>query len=437
MTTHALLSASKAVQWINCPGSIALGKDIPDSYSIFAEEGTAAHELASWCLEQDKYPIDYLGEMIRIVNGKYMSPSDMIGFKDEIKTDNLYEVTLDMAEHIENYIQAVKDFTPKGAERLIEQRVDFSSYIGVENSFGTSDVIIIHKDEICIIDLKYGMGVEVSAFENPQLMLYALGALKLFDLTHDIRKIRMVIHQPRINNLSEWDCSVEELLAFAEEARLAAQRAVGKPHDVIYLPEGKNVRDVAAHLNPGESQCRWCKAKAICPALAKQNLEGIAGHFVDLDSEEDVMDSIDNANLKLKSTPLDRLSNFMKAADLVELWIKGVREAVMAHLARGEPIDGFKLVRGKQGNRRWDDEKQVEKDLKKFKLKPDQMYNRKLISPTDAEKLLGKLAPDKWDELQPHIKRSDGSLSVAPESDKREAVSVDGIEFDDLTTGEE
>lgn len=435
MTAHALLSASKAVQWINCPGSIALGKDIPDTWSTFAEEGTVAHEVASWCLGSGREPKEFEGEMVRIINGKYMSPMDilnaqMYGDKQPfiIQTDNLYEVTPDMIGHIESYVQAVEDFTPPGAKRFIEERVDFSRAIGVPDSFGTSDVIIIHKDEICVIDLKYGMGVEVSAYNNPQLMLYALGALERYKLVYDFKRVRMVIHQPRIQNLSEWDCSVEELMAFGRSTKQAAWSATHSAETPEELMKNNSLR-------PSEKACRFCKSKGICPALAKKSLETIAEHFVNLDEPENITVAVAAAVDRLPAATTSRLSHAMKAIDMVEIWSKGVREAVFSHLARGEPVDGFKIVRGRQGNRKWSVDKDAEKKLKSFKLKTDQMYNKKLISPTDAEKLLSKLAPEKWEDLQTIITRSEGSLSVAPMDDKRPAEAMADLGFE--TIGEE
>ncbi len=433
---HALLSASSASRWLNCPGSVALCKDLPDEGSIFAFEGTAAHTLASWCLELDKSPWDYEGEMIRIINGKYMSPSDVADFlkdkNNKIKTDNSYEVDQKMIEYIEEYIQVVNDFTPAGASRYIEQRVDFSSHIGVRNSFGTSDVIIIHNEEITILDLKFGVGVQVDAEENPQLMLYALGALNRYGLIHDFKRVRMVIHQPRIQHLSEWDCSVDELLEFAATAKSAAQWAnlLIKGTDEVAL----------ADLNPSEKACRWCKAKSTCPALAAQVTNLIADDFVNLDDESSTMLQMQNAVEILPAQTIDRLAVLMKGAPLVEIWLKGVREAVYNHLARGDKVKGFKLVRGREGARKWKDENLVVSVLDKYKVSHDDIFEKFIISPTQAEKKLKKKYPEAWRLVQEnHISRSDGKLSVAPEDDKREPVSVEAITFEDLEnlTGEE
>jgi hypothetical protein len=173
MTAHALLGASKAHRWMRCPGSIALEAGIPDISSPHAEEGTRAHLLAE-----------------NILSGVCFPPPD-----DEMLTNVMFFV---------DYVRREAE----GHHLLIEQRVDYSDVIGVPDSFGTSDAIILAGDTIKIIDLKYGMGVRVNAEENEQLMLYALGALETFGVTGSYKKAKLVIVQPRLDHISEWEVAI-------------------------------------------------------------------------------------------------------------------------------------------------------------------------------------------------------------------------------------
>lgn len=174
MTAHALLGASKAHRWMRCPGSIALEAPIQDTTSAHAEEGTRAHELAAAILERKPF---------------------------------LEDSDLEMFNHVMTYVGYVRA-EAEGHTLLIEQRVDYSDVIGVPDSFGTADCIILAGDTIKIIDLKYGMGVKVDAEENEQLMLYALGALEVFGPVGDFKKAKLVIVQPRLNTISEWEVAI-------------------------------------------------------------------------------------------------------------------------------------------------------------------------------------------------------------------------------------
>jgi hypothetical protein len=175
MTAHALLGASKAHRWMACPGSIALEHDLPDTPSPHAEEGTRAHELAAAWLEQ--------------------------------RFEAFKNAPDEMEENVRFYVEYVRR-EAVGHQLLIEQRVDYSDVIGAPNSFGTADCIILAGDTIKIIDLKYGMGVRVDAEENEQLMLYALGALETFGLLGGFTKAKLVIVQPRLNHISEWEVAI-------------------------------------------------------------------------------------------------------------------------------------------------------------------------------------------------------------------------------------
>lgn len=438
MAEHATLSPSGAHRWMACPGSLALESVLPDTTSAFAEEGTLAHVLAARCLVGE-YDAAY-----------FVGPT--FAYEDH-GVDKVAKIEQDMADFVQVYIDRIREYA-QGNELMVEQRLEFSRYVDVPGQFGTSDAVILASDEIQAHDLKFGRGVKVDADNNEQLMLYALGALDRFGALGDFKRVRLVIHQPRLQHLSEWSCTVDELLAFADRARYAAQAAIAGDGDLV----------------PGESQCRFCKAKATCPALRDQVLETVAGEFVDLTKGEVAVSIADAESIlatafgvtvkkidfeqnatgarfvvkKPNLTPqlqggearvavqddID-LATCMDSVELIEGWCKGVRAEVERRLLAGSFSDGrYKLVAGRAGARSWTDVEEAEKLLKSFRLKQEQMYDFSLISPTTAEKVLAETSPKRWVKAQVLIGRSDGKPSVAPASDKRPALAITAVADD-------
>ena len=393
MSGHAKLSPSGAHRWMVCHGSVALEAPFPDSSSEFAAEGTLAHEVAAKCLESG------------------VEPSALIGQKFNIDGFD-FIVDQTMADHVKDYMKLVREYA-EGGELLVEKRVRIGHLTGEEGAGGTSDAIIIKGREIIIIDLKYGMGVRVDANENPQLMLYALGALYEYEVLGDFDTVTMVIHQPRLNHVSEYSIPVSELLTFADDVVSAADK----------------VRWEDPVLVPGEKQCRFCKAKATCPALRAEMAELVSG-AADI---SDFADMIPNA--VSSETSDNYLPVAMSKVELIEQWCKAVRAETERRLLAGQPVTGYKLVAGRAGNRDWRDAKAVEEMMKKtFRMRDDQVYDFKLISPTKAEKVF-KENPKRWANLQEQITRSEGKPSVAPATDKRPAMDVKPVldDFQDLT----
>ena len=426
MTSHAKLSPSSAHRWLHCAGSMILEKDLPDSTSEHAELGTAAHFLASECLEQGKDATDFLNRTIQISSGTalWKDETDLVG-------QSFFTVDLEMTENIQKYLDAVHS-QAEGNQLLVEQRVSFGAYIDAQDAFGTSDVIILTPDEIQIHDLKYGRGVKVDATGNEQLNLYGLGALDEFGVFGDFKRVRKVIHQPRIGHCSEEVVTVEQLEEFAQDVKQSVAH-IRTLEIGLEDGDGGAIADFEGSFNPGEKQCQWCKAKATCTALSDHLMQTLLGEFDDLD-QVDLQTAVPETTAQIVSYENERLSKFYAAIPLFENWIKAVDAAVHDRLHAGEVVPGFKLVEGRKGSRKWSDDKEAEELFKSMRLKTEQMYDLKLISPTTASKLQKEniIGPRQWSKVEALITQNDGKPTVAPESDKRPALDMKP-QFEDLT----
>jgi hypothetical protein len=408
MPEHARLSPSGAEKWMACPGSVALEANEPDSSNDYSDEGTAAHHLGAVCLLGDRDAVEFIGRRIAVCEGKAYWNPDQPG-----EASNVFDVDDTMAGHVQAYVDKVREYYLPGVMASIEHRMPIDHITGEEGACGTADAVIVSspRKELTIVDLKYGMR-EVDAVRNKQLMIYALAALRAYGAVCDFETVRMVIAQPRLGHYPEWSCSVGELEAFGEQVEFDAFIALN-------TKEG-------AGLNPGpHCQKNYCKARATCPALARHVQEAIGADF-------------DNIETAIEVSPAaDLLSKQMAAIPLIEDWCKAVRAKVEAKLFAGEPVPGYKLVQGKKGNRKWSNETEAEMIMKGFKLKVEEMYDLKLISPTTAEKLSKAkvIGPRQWPKLAGYITQSEGSPSVAPESDKRPALVITppADDFEDVT----
>lgn len=397
MSAHAKYSPSAAHRWMRCPASKLYEREERTS-STFADEGTAAHELAEICLTTDFAPHDLIGQ----------------------KMSNDWVVTEDMAEFIQVYINNIRDYSKHADLVMVEQRVDFGQVVNDNSAFGTADCIIIIGDEIQVHDLKYGMGVEVSAEENEQLLLYAVGAYEKYKVLGDLRRVRLVIHQPRLRALSEWDCDVEYLFNFSIKAKEAVE--------TIKALE-KDRADVEKYFNPGQKQCQWCAIKGSCPALAKKVLKTVADDFDDLTQLDIAEVKIKNNTECMKTVTPEQLSLLMSMTDIIEDWCRAVRGQVENNLISGKDVPGYKLVAGRMSPRRWTNEEIVEELMTEFNVPDDIAYKKTLITPTQAEKVL-KQVPNVWETLQALIEQKQGQPSVASSNDRRPAIRVEATVSD-------
>lgn len=403
MAEHARLSPSGAEKWMACPGSVALEANEPDESNDYSDEGTAAHHLGAVCLLGDRNAAEFIGRRIAVCEGKAYWNPDQPG-----EASNIFDVDDTMAGHVQAYVDKVREYYLPGVMASIEHRMPIDHITGEEGACGTADAVIVSspRKELTIVDLKYGMR-EVDVVRNKQLMIYALAALRAYEAVCDFETVRMVIAQPRLGHYPEWSCSVEELREFGREVTEASNHAVA-----VFLESPGNIEQ---HLTPGpHCQKNYCKARATCPALLGYIEEKLNMDFEDISGQIPVPDAPDSLGRKMAAIPL------------IEDWCKAVRAKVEAKLFAGESVPGYKLVQGKKGNRKWGNEREAEMVMKGFKLKVEEMYDLKLISPTAAEKLAkaAVIGPRQWPKLSAYVTQTDGAPSVAPESDKRPALVI-------------
>lgn len=405
MAGHSILSPSSADRWMVCPGSVRMSQGYPNKSSKYSAEGTVAHEIAAWCLTQDRRPTERLG--------------------DAIHCDG-YEIRVDseMVEAVETYVDNIAGYRRPGAELFVEQRMSIAWY-AEKGDEGTSDCVIIDLParEIQVHDYKHGKGVLVAAEDNRQMKIYALSAIReFFPLLglddSDIDTVRLVIHQPRANKApSEWDCTIGELREFELEVGTAARSAMA-------LLECSDDDHVATFCTPSEKGCKFCPAKAECGALEKLVTDSVDDVAKASDFDEVGPEHLPGAIKAIPRADNAALGRVLPVLDLIEDWCSAVRETAYSRALDGQQIPGFKLVAGKPGARKWADEEEAEKVLKSFRLKVDEMYEHKLISPTKAEKLIEKESPRRWEKLQPLIARDDGKPKLVPESAKGEPIVI-------------
>jgi hypothetical protein len=367
---HSIYSASGAHRWMACPPSALLEQQFPDETSIYAEEGTAAHDLAEHKLK-------------KALKMRSKKPTS------SYQSDEMDEMTDLYVEYCLGLIEKAKE-NCQDPQILIEQKLDFSDY--VPEGFGTGDLVVVGNGTLHVVDLKYGRGVVVSAEKNPQMMLYALGSLSLFDMLYDIKKVSMHIVQPRIDNFSTYEITVDELLTWAEEEL--------KPKALLASTGG-------GEFCAGD-HCRFCRAKNQCRARAVKNLELLKYEFQDPALLTD-----------------DEIAEIIGLAEELSKWAGDIYTyATALAINEGRHWDGYKLVEGRT-RRKYTDEDAVAQTAKAAGYKD--IFKETLISITEMEKLMGK---NKFKEiLGGLVEKPKGKLTLVPETDKREAVDPISVEF--------
>lgn len=378
--THALLSPSSAMRWLNCTASPRLEVMFPEETSAFAEEGTLAHAYCARGLKK------YIKQVT-------------IGEDYEINSLKQYH-TGEMDEYTQEYIDTVTAQLEKArkktkdAQLFVEVRLDFSKYI--PESFGTSDAVIINDGTMEVVDFKYGKGVKVNAENNPQMMIYALGAYERFSFEYDIKDISMTIIQPRIGNYSTFTISVKDILKWSE---------------VTLVPKSKEAFSDNGIQKAGD-WCRFCKARHTCVALAKYSICTIA----------------DAGNKLLTTDDMSKL--VLPRLEVMKKWISDIETYTLEQALKGVKYYGFKLVEGRSNR------KIVDSDAVRALLntngyeQSDYMKPSELRSITDLEKLIGK---KKFSELcGNYIDKPQGKPVLVNKDDKRAEWNSTEMDFKDV-----
>jgi hypothetical protein len=409
---HSLFSASAAGRWINCPGSVVLSQGLTDRSSEYAAWGTVAHGLADDSLANN--------------SGQPIETS-----LDPVKQDGyVISVDTEMVECVNAYLDHAAELTAGADMTWSEQRINYAKWLDVptDQAWGTLDLsaVWIEQRHLMIGDLKTGRGVPVAPDNNEQLMLYAGGKLlELDELGIEVDTIDLAISQPRIQKApSVWRISRTDLVAWLQGRARSGAVSVRNAQAGALVPEGDWDE---TFLTPGEKQCRWCRAKATCPALRKDVIETMGG--TEPATPEEMFDDLQPVGTGAWEEART-LAACLSKVDLIEDWCSAVRAEAHRRLSEGQDVPGYKLVQGKRGARAWADPASAEAQLKAMRLKVEEMYDLKLISPPAAEKLAKAkiIGPRQWPKLQALITQADGKPSVAPVDDPRPSITVQPVD---------
>jgi len=401
---HALASPSSAAKWLYCANSLAMEIGQPNSSSGAADLGTDKHELLTLCMENEHDAMAYQGHILK----------------------RGHTVNKELAHDVQTVLDSVRarisgyELLGLSVQVELEQDLLIEHITGEEGATGRGDIVLIvsrpdHSSFMDIIDAKFGYQ-EVDAEMNPQLLMYASGALEKFGLTEEFDNVTLAIEQPLRGYIEDCDITSEDVKAWVEWAKPRAVRAL-----MIHKMVGERaLKDI--DFTPSEKTCQWCKAKAVCPALLAKVEETIGNGF-DTDGVEIDVPIAETVGL----IPLKSLGKKFENLELIEDWIKAVRARIELEVFAGRAVPGVKVVAGKRGNRGWSSEDEAEAMMKKFKMKVDQMYAFKLLGPKPILEAL-KDQPRRLKQIESLIVQADGKPHVVLESDKRPAIEIKPIE---------
>lgn len=375
---HAILSASSAHKWIVCTPSARLEEQFPNKTSEYMQEGTLAHAIAEFKVRSSFLEPTTKTTQTRRLN-KFKKEE---GFQEE------------MIKHTDIYLDFIKEESLKTNAKpfiSVEQKVDFSNY--VPEGFGTADCIMISGDMLHIIDFKYGKGVKVEAEDNPQMKLYALGAISAYGLFYPLKNIKMSIVQPRIDNISSYEMPKEQLLEWGEKIiKPQAQKAFAGIGDYV---QGEH--------------CRFCRAKGACEFRAKENMKVVE------EIQSSYNGTITNAEL----------GEMLTKTDGIEQWIKDIKAYALELALKGEQIKGWKAVEGKSNRKIIDIDKAFE-ILESNGYEEALLYEKVPLTLTKLEKVVGKIKLS--EVIGDYIEKPKGAPTLVKESDKREPYRVSAAE---------
>lgn len=372
-TQHALLSASSAHRWLHCTGSPLLEKDFPDSTSVYAQEGTLAHELCELKL------MAYTGEITK---------RKLTSMKNKLMKSELWQPEMDSTS--EAYLDYIKDITLSYSVKpviLTEKRVDFSRH--VPEGFGTADCLILAGDTLHVVDYKHGKGVVVDADHNPQMMLYALGAMSELSLLYRFKFVHMTIVQPRVNNISEFTMTADELIEWGE---------------TVVKPKAEAAISGNGEFEAGD-WCRFCRAKQQC----KTRYESNDSLYPELSERHDP-----------RLITLDELGEYLKRGRDMAAWLEDMKEYALSESLAGAEVPGWKAVEGR-GSRAFTDTDEAVDTLIKNGIDESVLYERRVLTLAQIEKAVGKKA---FGELVGDlVVKNPGKPTLVEESDKRPKIT--------------
>ena len=372
-TQHALLSASGAHRWLHCTGSPLLEKDFPDSTSVYAQEGTLAHELCELKL------MAYTGEITK---------RKLTSMKNKLMKSELWQPEMDSTS--EAYLDYIKDITMSYTVKpviLTEKKVDFSRY--VPEGFGTADCLILAGDTLHVVDYKHGKGVVVDADHNPQMMLYALGAMSELSLLYRFKFVHMTIVQPRVNNISEFTMTADELIEWGE---------------TVVKPKAEAAISGNGTFEAGY-WCRFCRAKQQC----KTRYESNDSLYPELSAQHDP-----------RLITLEELGEYLKRGKDMAAWLEDMREYALSESLAGADVPGWKAVEGR-GSRVFTDTDEAVDTLVKNGIDESILYERRVLTLAQMEKAVGKKA---FGEIVGNlVVKNPGKPTLVEESDKRPKIT--------------
>ncbi len=388
--THAVLSASGAEKWLNCPPSVRLEENEPEKFSVYAEEGTLAHELGE--LKAHKHFIKGIGHQTYTKKvAEIQKKLEMLKDKALSKQTQEPENFTQMDRYTDDYLQYLKDCAlryPSKPYIALEKQVNYNLY--VPDGFGTCDAIMIHEDEMRIIDLKYGKGVPKDAKHNPQLMLYALGALTEFQILFPIKKIILAIFQPRIDYSNEWETTAEDIFAFGESIKPIAEKA--------FNGEGE--------YKSGD-HCRFCKVSAQCRARA-----------------EEIVKVFDKPQKNPALLSDSEIGEMLGKVNELTRWAEQMKQYALEQILTGREIEGWKAVEGR-AIRAFTDTDAAFSAIISAGTPEEMLYERKPLTLAQIEKMLGK---KEFASIAGNfISFPQGKPTLVPNTDKRPAISIKKI----------
>ena len=384
--SHAILSPSSAKRWINCPPSARINAEAPQQDTAYTLEGTLAHAVCE--LKARKYFLPGVG------------PRKYKAAMDKFRADPMWQDEMD--GYTDDYLDALKDIAAEYTNPphvALEVRVDFTEY--VPDGFGTADCLMVGQvdgiegDVLHVIDFKYGKGVDVNAEQNPQLMLYALGALLDYMPIYDIFTVRMTIVQPRIKREPDtWEIEARDLLRWAED---------------VVKPAAKLAAAGEGEFAEGE-WCRFCAIRGSCRARAATNT------------------ALEDFGCKLPpELSDDEVGRALTLGQRLKAWLSDLEEYALTACLDGKDIPGFKAVEGRSV-RAWTDQDAAFSAARAAGVPDEMLYERKPVTLAALEKVMGK--KPFAEAMKDYVVTPPGKPTLAPSTDKRPAITNNTAEDD-------